>query len=128
MNYIVRSGSNPKMILTRNGGFKPEVQIGPGGYSAMIYRTKFGAQRAAALVRGTIEESLSPVETARAAVVEAARAFLMPEVFLSGMERAKGVTAFGSGGGEEYVVTAQQWRALSNALAALDAKGSESDE
>lgn len=45
--YIIRSGTNPKMILTTTGEFKPESMVGPGGYSARVYRTWSGAQLAA---------------------------------------------------------------------------------
>lgn len=47
MSYIVRSGSNPAMILTTSGEFKPQSMVGPGGYCAKVYKTKHGAELAA---------------------------------------------------------------------------------
>lgn len=52
-----------------------------------------------------------------AALREAADPFSMPEMLVQGMERANGVTVFGSGHGVDYVVNAAQWRALRTVLA-----------
>jgi len=42
--YIVRSKVNPALILCTNGEFLPEQQVGPGGYSAKLYKTRKGAE------------------------------------------------------------------------------------
>jgi hypothetical protein len=51
---MVRSGINPKLILCTDGEFRAEQQIGPGGYSAKVFKTLIGARRNAAL-RGRAE-------------------------------------------------------------------------
>lgn len=45
MSYIVRSKLNPKLILCTNGDWMPESMVGPGGYSAKVYKTEAGAKR-----------------------------------------------------------------------------------
>lgn len=43
--FIVRSEINPKLILCTDGEWYPEGQVGPGGWSAKIYKTRKGAER-----------------------------------------------------------------------------------
>lgn len=55
MNYIVRGGINPKLILTTTGDLKPEILCGPGGYCAKVYKTRAGAERSASAYGGTVD-------------------------------------------------------------------------
>lgn len=57
MNYIVCSGVNPNLILTTTGEMKPKEMIGPGGYSAKIYKTWSGARVAADRRGGNVVEA-----------------------------------------------------------------------
>ena len=43
--YIARGRINPKMIVITTGDSRPESMIGPGGYSAKIWKTEAGANR-----------------------------------------------------------------------------------
>jgi hypothetical protein len=45
ITYIVRGAINPKMILCTDGEFHVESLIGPGGWSAKVYKTEAGAKR-----------------------------------------------------------------------------------
>lgn len=44
--YLVRSATNPALILTVSGEFIPESLCGPGGRCAKLYKTRRGAERA----------------------------------------------------------------------------------
>lgn len=44
--YIIRSRLNPKMILCTDGEFHAEIQVGPGGWCAKVYKTERGARNA----------------------------------------------------------------------------------
>lgn len=43
-HYLVRSKSNPILILTVSGEFVPESLCGPGMHCARIYKTRRGAE------------------------------------------------------------------------------------
>lgn len=43
--FICRSKVNPKLILCTNGDWLPEPMVGPGGFSAKVYKTRRGAER-----------------------------------------------------------------------------------
>jgi hypothetical protein len=43
--YIVRSAINPALVLCTDGEFRAEIQVGPGGYAAKIYKSVPAAQR-----------------------------------------------------------------------------------
>jgi hypothetical protein len=53
--YLIRSRVNPALVLCTDGEFHAEVQVGPGGWCAKIYKTERGADASAA-GRGTVEE------------------------------------------------------------------------
>lgn len=43
--YLVRSKTNPMLILTVSGEFISESQCGPGGHCAKLYKTRRGAEK-----------------------------------------------------------------------------------
>lgn len=53
--YLIRSLINPALVLCTDGEIHAEVQVGPGGWRARIYKTERGADASAA-GRGTFEE------------------------------------------------------------------------
>lgn len=62
--YIVRSHINPKLILCTDGEFRAEQQVGPGGYSAKVFKTLIGARRNMTL-RGRAELDIVQRVTSR---------------------------------------------------------------
>lgn len=42
-HYMVRSSTNAKMIYCTDGDFHHEMQCGPGGFCAKLYKTSKGA-------------------------------------------------------------------------------------
>lgn len=46
--FLVRSKTNPFLVLTTSGEFLPEALLGPGGRSAKLYKTERGARAAGA--------------------------------------------------------------------------------
>lgn len=44
--FIVRSKTNPTLILCTNNEFKYQDVVGAGGYSAKVYKTQSGAEKA----------------------------------------------------------------------------------
>lgn len=44
--FLVRSKTNPSLILTVSGEFMHEAACGPGGRCAKLYKTRRGAENA----------------------------------------------------------------------------------
>jgi hypothetical protein len=43
--FIARNKTNPALILTAGGEWKPSRMVGPGGYTARTFRTRAGAAK-----------------------------------------------------------------------------------
>lgn len=56
IRYLVRSTTNPYLILTTSGEFLAESLLGPGGRSAKLYKTRRGAEGATAKGCGTVHQ------------------------------------------------------------------------
>ena len=56
MTYIIRSRHNTGLILCTNGDFMAASLVGPGGYAALTFKTKAGAEKRAAR-RGDVVEA-----------------------------------------------------------------------